>query len=63
MVNDMKQPKRLTREQKQAVSAAGYLPENWQLEQETEFYLKIVHKRTGARRTVDKYRISKEGGR
>lgn len=50
----MKQPKRLTREQKQAVSAAGYLPENWQLEQETEFYLKIVHKRTGARRTVDK---------
>lgn len=59
----MKQPKKLTREQKQAVSAAGYLPENWQLEQETEFYLKIIHKRTRARRTVDKYAIPKKGER
>lgn len=59
----MKQPKRLTREQKQAVSAAGYLPDNWQLEQETEFYLKIVHKRTGVRRTVDRYAIPKKGER
>lgn len=57
----MKQPKRLTREQKQAVSTAGYLSEDWQLEQETEFYLKIVHKRTVARRTVDKYAIPKKG--
>lgn len=62
-VNDMKQPKRLTLEQKQAVSAAGYLPDNWQLEQETEFYLKIVHRLTGTRRTVDRYGISRRGER
>lgn len=55
------QLKRLTREQKQAVLAAGYLPDNWQLEQETEFYLKIVHKTTGTRRTVDRYAIPKKG--
>lgn len=59
----MSRVKNLTLAQKQAVSAAGYLPENWQLEQETEFYLKIVHKRTGVRRTVDRYRLPKGGER
>lgn len=59
----MKQPKRLTLEQKQAVSAAGYLPDNWQLERETEFYLYIVHKRTRTRRTVDRYKLPKKGER
>ena len=49
----MKQPKKLTREQKIAVSAAGLLPDNWMLEKETEFYLHIINKTTGTRRTVD----------
>lgn len=51
----MKQPKRLTREQKEAVFASGYLPDNWMLEKKTEFYLHIIHKISGARRTVDRY--------
>lgn len=59
----MKQPKRLTREQKEAVSASGYLPDNWQLESETEFYLHIIHKISGTRMTVDRYKIPKKGGR
>lgn len=59
----MKQPKKLTREQKQIVSNTGFVPDNWMLEQETEFYLKIVHKTTGTRRTIDRYAIPKRGGR
>lgn len=57
----MKQPKRLTREQEIAVSAAGLLPDNWMLEKETEFYLYIIHKITRTRRRVNRYAISKKG--
>lgn len=57
----MKRPKRLTREQKIFVSAQGYNPDSWMLEEETEFYLKIVNKTTGARRRVDKYAVKKKG--
>lgn len=52
----MKQPKRLTREQKESVAAARFNPSNWMLAGETEFYLKIVHKETGIVRSVDKFR-------
>ena len=58
----MKQPKKLTREQKEAVSASGYLPNNWMLTEQTEFYLKIINRITGTKRTVDRYAISKKGG-
>lgn len=57
----MKQPKKLTREQKQAVSAAGLLPDNWQLIEETEFYLKIINKTSGKTRRIDRYAIPKKG--
>lgn len=60
---EMKQHKKLTREQKIAVSAAGYLPDNWMLETEAEFYLHIIHKTTNTRRTVDRYAIPRKGGR
>lgn len=52
----MKQPKRLTREQKEAVAAARFNPANWMLAGETEFYLKIIHKESGIVRSVDKFR-------
>lgn len=55
----MKRLKSLTREQKIAVTIAGYLPDSWQLEEETEFYLKIVHKKFDVKRTVDRYTIPK----
>ena len=59
----MKQPKRLTREQKLAVSVSGLNAENWMLVEQTEFYLKIIHKTSGKTRRVDRYAILKKGGR
>lgn len=52
----MKQPKRLTREQKEAVSASRLNPNNWMLVGESEFYLKIINKDSGIIRSVDKFR-------
>ncbi len=59
----MKQPKKLTREQKMAVSAAGLNVENWMLVEQTEFYLKIIHKTSGKTRRIDRYAIPKKGGK
>lgn len=59
----MKQPKKLTREQKQAVTAAGLLPDSWALVEQTEFYLKIINKTSGKVRRIDRYAIPKKGGR
>lgn len=52
----MKQPKRLTRQQKECLSAHYLKPDNWALIEETEFYLKIINKTTGTRKTIDKFR-------
>lgn len=57
----MKQPKKLTREQKIAVSAANLNPDNWSLMEQTEFYLKIIHKTSETVRLVDRYAIPKKG--
>lgn len=59
----MKQPKKLTREQKMAVSTAGLNAENWMLVDKSEFYLKIIHKASGKTRRIDRYAIPKKGGR
>lgn len=59
----MKQPKKLTREQKHAVSAAGLAPEKWMLVEQTEFYLKIINKTSGKTRRIDRYAIPKKGER
>lgn len=55
----MKQPKKLTRAQKEAVSAANLNPENWMLVREMEFYIKIVNKETGKQKMIDKFRKGK----
>lgn len=52
----MKQPKKLTRLQKECLSAYRLNAKNWALVEETDFYLKIVNKQTGARKTLDKFR-------
>lgn len=59
----MKQPKKLTREQKVAVSAAGLNSDNWMLAEQTEFYLRIIHKTSGKTRRIDRYAIQKKGGK
>lgn len=50
----MKNPKRLTRKQKITVSALGLNAENWLLIEQTEFYLKIIHKSSGKIKRVDR---------
>lgn len=59
----MKQPKRLTREQKIATTAAGLDANNWALVEQMEFYLKIIHKTSGKTRRIDRYAIPKKGGK
>lgn len=59
----MKQPKKLTREQKIAVSAHGLNPDNWMLVEQSEFYLKIIHKTFDKTRRIDRYAIPKKGGK
>ena len=51
----MKQPKKLTREQKQIVSNHCLNPVNWMLVKETDFYLKIIHKESSNIRNIDKF--------
>lgn len=55
----MKQAKKLTRQQKECLSAHGLVANNWMLVEETEFYLKIINKQTGTRKSVDKFRRKK----
>ena len=55
----MKQPKRLTREQKIILSSQGLVADNYMLDKETEFYLVVVHKSTGKSRRIDKYAVGK----
>lgn len=57
----MKQPKRLTRSQKECLSAHYLNAENWMLVEETDFYLKIINKHTGKVRSVDKFKRAKKG--
>lgn len=51
----MKQPKRLTRNQKEILSANHLKADNWALVEETEFYLKIINKESGKIRMADKF--------
>lgn len=52
----MKQPKKLTRQQKECLSAHHLNADNWMLVEETDFYLKIINKETMKRKSVDKFR-------
>lgn len=51
----MKQAKRPTRQQKECLSAHHLNADNWMLVEETDFYLKIINKQTGTRKSVDKF--------
>ncbi len=52
----MKQPKKLTRDQKECLSAHYLNCKDWMLVEETEFYYRIINKNTGAIKSVDKFR-------
>jgi hypothetical protein len=55
----MKQAKKLTRSQKECLSAHMLNPKEWALVTETEFYLKIINRETGRTKMVDKFRREK----
>lgn len=52
----MKQAKALTRNQKEIVRNNNLNWKEWSLSDDTGSYLVIVHKTTGQRKIVDKYR-------
>lgn len=51
----MKQPSRLTRRQKECLTAHHLNSQDWMLIEETDFYLKIINKQTEKRKSVDKF--------
>lgn len=54
----MKQPKKLTRQQKEIVSGHSLNVGEWMFVEELEYYIRIINKRTGAAKLVDKFRRS-----
>lgn len=54
----MKQPKKLTRQQKEMVSGHSLNADEWMFVEELEYYIRIINKRTGATKLVDKFRRS-----
>lgn len=59
----MKQPKKLTRDYKMAVSAYGLDADDWMLQKDGDTYITIVHKVTGKTKIIDKYARPKKGER
>ena len=55
----MKQPKRLTRDQKSIVASYGVDPDDWMLLCEDDFAVTIIHKRDNVKRTLGKQRKEK----
>lgn len=46
----MKQPKKLTREQKKVLSQNGLVPENWMVCQEDNISFTVINKKTKSKR-------------
>lgn len=57
----MKQPKKLTRQMKEAVTACGLNVENWMLLKDGETYVTIIHKVSRKTRIIDKFARPKKG--
>lgn len=51
----MKQPKKLTREQKQIISKRGLNASEYMFLQYTDCGFEIIHKETSSKKTVNKY--------
>lgn len=59
----MKQPKKLTREQKIICSANNLKADDWMFVEEMEFSIKVVNKKTGKTAFPDKFIKKKVGNR
>lgn len=56
----MKQPKKLTRVQKECVSAHNLNPDDYCFLEETEFYYIVMRKDSGQKKWLDKFRREKK---
>lgn len=54
-----KRPRKPVRWQKECLSAHHLKADNWLIEEETDFYLKIIHRDTKTRKIVDKFKREK----
>lgn len=59
----MKQPKKLTRYLKCAVSAHNLNPDNWMMLKDGDNYVTIIHKTSKKTRIIDKFARAKKGER
>ena len=59
----MKQPKKLTREQKEICSANNLKADDWMFIEETGFHIKVIHKETGKVKWLDKFIKKKVGNK
>lgn len=57
----MKQPKKLTRQLKEAVATYGFNTDNWMLLKDGGSYVAIIHKASGKTRIIDKFSRLKKG--
>lgn len=57
----MKQPKKLTRQLKEAVTAYGLTADNWMLLKDGDTYVTIIHKVSRKTRVIDKFARLKKG--
>lgn len=57
----MKQPKKLKRDYKIAVSSYNLNPDNWMLLKDGDVYITIVNKKTKKTRIIDKYARPRKG--
>lgn len=59
----MKQSKRLTRNQKECLSAHHLNVDKWRLVEELDFYIKVINVETGQTKMLDKFRREKRNGK
>ena len=54
-----KKPRKPVRWQKECMTAHYLKADDWLVEEETEFYLKIINRNTEKRKSIDKFRREK----
>ena len=59
----MKQPKKLTRKLKEAVTAYGLNADGWMLLKDGDTFVTIIHKESKKTRIIDKYARPKKGAK
>ena len=51
----MKHAKKPTRSQKEVISSHGLIASQWAVIEETDFYLKLINKDNGQKKSIDRF--------